>query len=952
MGNGIEWVGHVDWHIRNFHGHRAERGSTYNAYLVMDERTAVIDTVKSPYGENMIRRLMALTDLSKVDFLVCNHAEPDHSGSLPIVMAACPNAELVCNSRCREALSKHYDTAGWKFRVIRDGESISLGKRSLKFIETPMAHWPESMFTYVPEERLLFSMDAFGQHYASAHRFDDEAPLDIVMAEAKTYYANIVMLYSKPIARVLKRAEGLDIRMIAPSHGVAWRKNAHVIMSAYRDWASGKPAKKVLVIYDTMWGSTGKMAEAIADGAMERDVDVKLCNIRATNLTVLATEMLDAAAAAFGSPTLNKTLMPEMAAVLTYLKGLSPRGKAGFSFGSYGWTKGGAQAVEECLKAMNFDILRAPIEVQFAPPIATLNECRAAGRILAERALGNADGESAPVEFTGGTEFVKRMNLKVETRLEGIGLSGGYAVARVCLFNEQRHNNLPTYKVSGAGVEREMSRVTESIAVAERQLEKLRDEVKEQIGSAEAEIFVAQKMILNDETLCENIFGLINRDNINAETAVALALDEYERKLADMDNEYIRERATDFGEIKRRLLDVLGDIRPELLCAGDEEYCQRGRNRIIVAEEMTPTLTVDMDTDHTMGFVTEHGGRNSHAAILARALGIPAVSGIKGIHARVACGTEILVNGDTGEIVIWPTEKTVMNARMSYPASMRMPKPAEPVAGCRVMANINAASEVDHALEMKAEGIGLYRTEMELLAAGRLLSEDELFERYSSVVKAMKGKAVVVRLFDIGSDKTLPFLEIALEENPSLGWRGARLLLGRTDLLAPQARALARTSQYGPVNVLYPMIVDIDQFRALREAFLNATRDISIGELRHGTMFEVPSACLQAEKILEEAEFGSIGANDLTQYLFAVDRDNELVAHDYDPDHPVFWDLVRDMVQAARKTGKSLSVCGEMAGDPRYVTKLVDIGIDTVSVSSRRIPLVRSVLAGRPAGGR
>ena len=391
---GIDWVGCVDWNVRDFHGYRTERGSTYNAYLIRDQKTALIDTVKAPFAEVLLGHVAALTTPEDVDYVVCNHAEPDHSSALPCVMQACANAELVCDAKCRNALAGHYDTERWKFRIVADGDSISLGRRTLTFVETPMVHWPESMFTYVPEEKLLFSMDGFGQHYASAHRFDDEEPLDIVMAEAKTYYANIVMLYGRQIAKVLERAQGLDIEMIAPSHGVIWRKNLGTIISAYRDWVVCKPAAKVLVVYDTMWKSTEAMAHAILEGALERNLEAKLFNVRNSHITVLATEVLDAAGMAFGSPTLNSGLMPKMAEILTYLKGLKPTGKVGFAFGSYGWAKGGARAVEQYMQEMNFEILREPMQAQFVPDDAALEECRKAGRMLADKVLAALAAEA------------------------------------------------------------------------------------------------------------------------------------------------------------------------------------------------------------------------------------------------------------------------------------------------------------------------------------------------------------------------------------------------------------------------------------------------------------------------------------------------------------------------------------------------------------------------------
>ena len=383
----IDWVGHVDWTVQDFHGYQTLSGSSYNAYLVRDQKTALIDTVKAPFVGHLLARVAALTDLSKVDYVVCNHAEPDHSGGLPSVMKAIPGAELVCNTNCREALACHYDTSKWKVRIVSDGSSLSLGSRTLTFLNTPMVHWPESMFTYVPEEKLLFSMDAFGQHYASATRFDEDSPLDAVMAEAKTYYANIVMLYGGPISRVLDRAKALPIEVIAPSHGVIWREYVPTILAAYRKWVTCRPVAKVLIVYDTMWKSTELMAQAIHEGALERPVDARLISIRASHITEIATQTLDAAALAVGSPTLNGVLMPEVAAALTYLKGLRPTGKAGFAFGSYGWAKGGQKDVDEYLQAMKFDMLREPLSVRYVPGRDALDECRAAGRDLADAAL-------------------------------------------------------------------------------------------------------------------------------------------------------------------------------------------------------------------------------------------------------------------------------------------------------------------------------------------------------------------------------------------------------------------------------------------------------------------------------------------------------------------------------------------------------------------------------------
>jgi len=394
----IHWVGHVDWTVRDFHGYETSHGTTYNAYLVQDEKIALIDGAKEAFADKLLGNISALADPADIDYIVCNHAEPDHAGCFPALVKACPGAEVVCNAKGRAALEKHFDTSTWKWRVIEDGESISLGpNRTLQFHDTPMAHWPESMVTFIPEEKLLFSMDVFGQHFASAGRFEEEEPFDVIMQEAKTYFANILMLYGPMVTRNLNKLATLEPEIIAPSHGVIWRGKVPTIIEAYHKWATHKPEPKVLVIYDSMWKSTEKMAHAILDGAAVSGVEAKLFHIRSSNITTLATETLDAAAIAFGSSTLNATLMPQAAAVLTYLKGLKPLRKAGFAFGSYGWTKAGIKDVEKYLESMKFDLLREPLVSQFVPDEEKLEECFKAGAMLAQRALevtGNGKEES------------------------------------------------------------------------------------------------------------------------------------------------------------------------------------------------------------------------------------------------------------------------------------------------------------------------------------------------------------------------------------------------------------------------------------------------------------------------------------------------------------------------------------------------------------------------------
>jgi phosphotransferase system enzyme I (PtsI) len=533
-----------------------------------------------------------------------------------------------------------------------------------------------------------------------------------------------------------------------------------------------------------------------------------------------------------------------------------------------------------------------------------------------------------------------------ETRLRGLPISRGVVLARTCQFRMGCTDDVPDYRVSGPGVDVERARLLVAMGDVGRQLQRLKAAAAERIGPAEAEIFAVQEAILNDPALERDVARLID-DGYNAESAVLRTFERFEQRLRQVDNAYLSERVSDLAEVKNRLLGTLCSTGPAFQCAG-EPQCQRGRQRIVITEELTPSLALELDHDEILGIVTERGGATSHAAILARALGIPAVSGIPSIHDRVACGTEMILNGDTGEIIVWPTPQTVLALGIQPTVALPREDVADPVPAIQVLANIGLASDVAEARKAKAEGIGLYRTEMEFFAAGRLLSEDEQYERYRSVIDAMGGRPVVFRMLDIGGDKPAPMFEVAPEDNPQLGLRGTRYLLSRPDLVRTQARALVRAARHGPVHVMYPMIVSRDQFVRIRAVFTEAVADLPAAEVVHGVMFEVPSAVLDAQGILEEAEFGSVGSNDLVQFLFAVDRNNERVSADYLPDHGVFWRVLAQLACDAQAAARPLSICGEMASDPEYTPRLLSLGIRTVSVSPRLIAGVRRAAGTSP----
>ncbi|MCP4632968.1 MAG: FprA family A-type flavoprotein [candidate division Zixibacteria bacterium] len=381
----VYWIGYIDWNLRDFHSFEAKRGVTYNSYFIKDNDCALIDAVKGPFADDLLKKLAELSDFSKIKYVVCNHAELDHAGALPEVMKALPNAQLVCNKKCQGTLNLHFDTSNWNFKIVSTGDTISLGERTLRFIDTPMVHWPESMFTYLEEDKILFSMDAFGQHYTSSKHFDYEVPTALVIEEAKAYYANILMPFGKPIEKTLAQLENIEIEMIAPSHGIIWKESIEQIVSLYKDWSAYKAKSKVLVIYDTMWQSTASMARAILKGVEDSGVDVKLISIRNSNLTDIATEVLDSAGIAFGSSTINGEMMPMAGAVLTYLKGLKPKNKIAFAFGSYGWGRGGVDGIVEYFDKLKWEILREPIKSKYRPDEKILDECYNAGKMMAEK---------------------------------------------------------------------------------------------------------------------------------------------------------------------------------------------------------------------------------------------------------------------------------------------------------------------------------------------------------------------------------------------------------------------------------------------------------------------------------------------------------------------------------------------------------------------------------------
>lgn len=363
--DGIYWVGAIDWDVRNFHGYLTQRGTTYNAYLIIDEKITLIDTTKNSFTGEMIKRISDIIDPSKIDYVVSNHVEMDHSGALPKIMELTPNAKVVASPSGVKGLQAHFKM-DWDFIEVKTGDSLNLGKRNLKFLLTPMVHWPDNMFSYLHEEKILFSNDAFGQHLASSARFDDEYPLDMIMLEARKYYANIVLPYSKQVQKALIEAADLDIEIIATSHGIIWRNHIDQIIEAYKEWASNNYEKKAIIVYDTMWKSTEKMAYAIQEAFEEKGYKAPMFNLQHNHISDIMTEILTTEYICVGSPTLNRNIMPSVAGFLTYLQGLAPKGRKAVIFGSYGWGDQSVSKISEYFNGSGFEIVDS-FKVKYIP---------------------------------------------------------------------------------------------------------------------------------------------------------------------------------------------------------------------------------------------------------------------------------------------------------------------------------------------------------------------------------------------------------------------------------------------------------------------------------------------------------------------------------------------------------------------------------------------------------
>ena len=461
------------------------------------------------------------------------------------------------------------------------------------------------------------------------------------------------------------------------------------------------------------------------------------------------------------------------------------------------------------------------------------------------------------------------------------------------------------------------------------------------IGKEEAAIFLAHAAILEDPYYVARILKDIRENGMNAESAVLRQVDEFSKAFERVDDPYIRDRGVDLRDVGRRIIEKLTSVH--------QEACDFKEPVIVVARELTPSDTVRLDRGKVLAFATESGGKESHAAILARSLGIPAVVGLEGLRAKVAKGDLLAVDGDMGTIVINPPAEIIQNytalqkKREVYRSELEktIPLPSETQDGhpVQLWANIGCLADLEYAVHFQAHGVGLYRTEMPALVWGHFLSEEEQSVLYQKVVSRSGGREVTIRTLDFGGDKFLDGRGKRMEKNPFLGYRSVRIFLRETELFKQQIRAILKASAHGPVRMLFPMISSIEEVRQALELV-----ELSKKELRAqgvpfdeaipmGAMIEVPSAAILADRLVKELDFLSIGTNDLIQYTLAVDRDNDMVSALYQPLDPAVLRLIRGVSEAAGAAGKPVAVCGEMAGDPRYIPLLVGIGLKDLSMN-------------------
>jgi phosphotransferase system enzyme I (PtsI) len=535
--------------------------------------------------------------------------------------------------------------------------------------------------------------------------------------------------------------------------------------------------------------------------------------------------------------------------------------------------------------------------------------------------------------------------------MKGIAASSGIAIAKAYLLKDP---DLQVDKIQIQDVTGEIQRLETAISQSKKDLEKIKDHTEKNLGEDKADIFGAHLLVLEDPEFIKSIKDKIEHEKVNAEFALDEIANLFISMFEQMDNEYMRERAADIRDVYKRVLAYLKDVKIPNLSLVSEEM-------IIVAEDLTPSDTAQMNREYVKGFTTDIGGRTSHSAIMARSMEIPAVVGTKTVTKEIKDGDTLIVDGIDGEVIVNPTPEQIQSyqqkqkdfSQQNEQLQRLKDRPTITKDGHHVelAANIGTPDDIEAVLNNGAEGVGLFRTEFLYMGRDSLPTEEEQFTAYKTVLERMEGKPVVVRTLDIGGDKELPYLQLPKEMNPFLGYRAIRLCLDRQDVFRTQLRALLRASLHGNLKIMFPMIATIHEFRQAKEILLEEkNRLLNEGtkvsdEIEVGIMVEIPSTAMIADSFAKEVDFFSIGTNDLIQYTFAADRMNEQVSYLYQPYHPAILRLINIVIEAAHKEGKWVGMCGEMAGDPIAIPLLLGLGLDEFSMSAPSILASRSLIS-------
>lgn len=538
--------------------------------------------------------------------------------------------------------------------------------------------------------------------------------------------------------------------------------------------------------------------------------------------------------------------------------------------------------------------------------------------------------------------------------MQGIAASPGIAIGKVYLFKKETLD-IDSKPIEEGKIYDEIKRFEEAKDKTRKQLEAIQKSISETLSKEEFEIFTAHMMMVNDPTLSYSVERYITVNKLNAEAALDKSINEIWEMFQSMDDDYIKDRAIDIRDVGTKMLYNLAGREMASLAKLDDEV-------IVVSTDLTPSDTAQMDTEKVLGFVTDLGGKTSHTAIIARSLEIPAVIGLRDATTLLRGGEMAIVDGNKGIVIFNPTIDQIEHFNLlkkNYQVGKKELQelrtlPAMTLDGRKVemAANIGMTRDVKSALKNGAEGIGLFRTEFLFMDRATFPSEDDQFNAYRLVGEQMEGRPVIIRTLDIGGDKNIGYMDFPKETNPYLGWRAIRMCLDRPEILKNQLRAILRASHYGNLRVMYPMIISIEEIRKANQILNEAKNELSKNgtpfdnNIQVGIMVETPAAALNAESLIEEVDFISIGTNDLTQYTLAVDRGNEAIAHLYQPMHPAVLKLIKIVIEASHNAGKWVVMCGEMAGDASAAIVLLGMGLDEFSMSAGSIPNIKKIIRG------